>query len=69
MANLAPLVIKLVANMDKAKKDFNAMSKTIASIEKSVKSATTSMKKSGAVIERFGMVVVSKTTYDRFFST
>jgi len=44
MANLAPLAIKLVANMEKAQKDFTTMSSTIASIEKSTKNATPSMK-------------------------
>ena len=44
MATLAPLAIKLVANMEKAQKDFGAMSATISSIEKSAKNATPSMK-------------------------
>ena len=44
MANLAPLAIKLVANMEKAQKDFSIMSSTISSIEKSAKNATPSMK-------------------------
>ena len=44
MANLAKLAIKLVADMEKAQKDFTSMSRTITSIEKSAKSATPSMK-------------------------
>jgi hypothetical protein len=42
--NLAPIVLKLVAQTEKAQKDFGAMSATLSSIEKSAKTATPSTK-------------------------
>jgi len=56
MATLAPLAIKLVANMEKAEKDFAAMSKTIASIEKSAKTASPSMKNLTDAVKGLGMM-------------
>ena len=56
MANLAKLAIKLVADMEKAQKDFNSMSQTITSIEKSAKNATPSMKNLTDSVNGLGMM-------------
>jgi hypothetical protein len=56
MANLAKLAIKLVADMDKAQKDFTSMSTTIASIEKSAKTATPSMKNLTDAVKGYGIM-------------
>jgi len=56
MANIAKLAIRLVADMEKAQKDFSSMSSTIASIEKSAKHATPSMKNLTDSVKGLGMM-------------
>ncbi|MCL2710271.1 MAG: hypothetical protein FWE95_05270 [Planctomycetaceae bacterium] len=56
MANIAKLAIKLVADMEKAQKDFSSMSSTIASIEKSAKTATPSMRNLTDAVKGLGMM-------------
>ena len=56
MANITKLAIKLVADMEKAQKDFSAMSSTIANIEKSAKTATPSMKNLTDSVKGLGMM-------------
>ena len=56
LANIAKLAIKLVADMEKAQKDFSTMSSTISTIEKSAKHATPSMKNLTDSVKGLGMM-------------
>ena len=69
MANIAQLAIRLVADMEKAQKDFGAMSATISNIEKSAKTATPSMKNLTDSVKGLGIMQDAVKKAEELYNT